>query len=434
MKPAQRIVHVIPDFGLGGIQKAGCVLAKEMAHNGHACLVLGAADGPRFVRSEEAATCLHVIAPDASIVGYVRDFRADVVHIHHAAYRESLIRELIHAAPRALIVSTPVFGRPPKDRGVLPQTKTCCVGVFTLYRLLRWLQLDPAHALPHGFGFVPMTPFCPLDDAPGAATTVKSPSDSRRARGIPENGFYVGRIGRNTPSKWSTSTATLVNSLLEMDDGIRWLSVGFPTEYGRDALLARWGERFIDFPETADSRRLAATIRCLDVQVFFSRYGECFSSCICEAAGEGVPTVALSTPFFDNGQAEQVIDGTTGFLVSSISAAQECIGRLRSSPESLASLRQTTFDYARRNWLVSHAAAHLIDLYDYWRHGGAAPDYVPVMRQALESFATGYKARISRLSGDSGLSRLRTMVGLTIYEHWRLFTLARSIRRGLSWL
>src|SRR2546423_12318284 len=43
-----RIVHYIPDFGLGGVQKAGCVLAEGMTRLGHLSWVLGDAPGPRL--------------------------------------------------------------------------------------------------------------------------------------------------------------------------------------------------------------------------------------------------------------------------------------------------------------------------------------------------------------------------------------------------
>ena len=43
-----KIIQVIPDFGLGGIQKAGCVLAETMVRAGHQVLVLAEKTGPRF--------------------------------------------------------------------------------------------------------------------------------------------------------------------------------------------------------------------------------------------------------------------------------------------------------------------------------------------------------------------------------------------------
>ncbi|MCC6730731.1 MAG: hypothetical protein IT208_15465 [Chthonomonadales bacterium] len=43
-----RIVQIIPDFELGGIQKAGCVLADAMAARGRAAYVVGAGRASRL--------------------------------------------------------------------------------------------------------------------------------------------------------------------------------------------------------------------------------------------------------------------------------------------------------------------------------------------------------------------------------------------------
>src|SRR4051794_25682369 len=122
-----RVVHLIPDFGLGGVQKAGCVLGAHMARLGHAATVVAGAAGPRFLSAPPPNLAHRVMAAAAprDLARALLDLDPQVIHIHDAAYREPLVSELIALAgddlraSRRAIVSTPVFGRPPLDRDLL---------------------------------------------------------------------------------------------------------------------------------------------------------------------------------------------------------------------------------------------------------------------------------------------------------------------------
>jgi len=326
-----RIVHSIPDFALGGIQKAGCVLAAHMAESGHDVTIVGAGGGPRLPAGGQPNPAHVVVGSEdpCLLATAIRDINPDVIHIHAAAYAEPLLGELLRIEPtglrsgRPLLVSTPVFGRPPSDRKVLDRTKTCCVGVYTFYRLCRWLGVTPQRAMHDlGIAYAPLTPFDPPLGPVSATDTDTTVRLRRQHLGLrAETSIVVGRIGRDTVGKWHPAAERLVDAMLRTDAAATWLSVGLPRDRGAERLRERWGSRFVNFPETADYDRLTEILSAMDLQIFFSAHGECFASSICEAAGLGVPTVALATPLNDNGQAEQVIDGKTGFLVNSIDDA-----------------------------------------------------------------------------------------------------------------
>jgi glycosyltransferase involved in cell wall biosynthesis len=420
-----RIVQIIPDFGLGGIQKAGCVLADEMARLGHAAAVIGFGDGPR--RNPVRANPAHRIALSGAGLGsLLRELSPDVVHVHADRYREDLVDVAAAACPNALLVTTPVFGRPPEGARMLRRTRTCCVGIYSFYRLSRWLGLSPQAAIDRGLAYVPLTP------CQQPALELLDPVDTRRALGIPADAFVVGRIGRKTVSKWHDGTAALVDALLGLHEDVVWLSVGHPDEMDRVGLQRRWGPRFLALPETSDFAVLVHAYRALDVQAFFSRHGECFASTICEAAGLGVPTIALATPFFDNGQAEQVIDGTTGYLVSEISGCLERVAQLHRNRDRLALLKASTLRHARERWGAARAAGDLVALYAYWR-GGSAPGcpYVGTMLAEQREFARTYRARMSDLFGERSLARgLLLSAGLVAAESWPVFKIARAVKRA----
>lgn len=424
-----KIVQVIPDYGLGGIQKAGCVLAARMAQLGHEAVVVGQGTGARY-RPDAPHPLRHVSLPDfrpETVLTSICEIRPDVVHIHSNAYEEPLIR-LLHERSSGggpLVVSTPVFGRPPLDRAILKQTRTCCVGQYTFYRLCRWLRVTGDWAIGHGMGYVPLTPFEP----PVSALPVDGAATRRLELGIPPDAFVVGRIGRNTYGKWSAAHEEMISGLLTRLPRAYWLSVGYPEERGRSRLLARWPDRFLDFPETADYEFLIKALSCMDVCLFFSLHGECFASSICEAVCAGAPTVAGCTPVNDNGQAEQVLDGVTGFLVSAPQQALEALAGLECDPARLAALKVSAVAYGQSRWHVNRVCDDLLSLYEWYADDRRPePSYAALMREEHRAFAQAYKRRILSLMGLGSLGRLRWFLLLNAVESWNLFQAGRSLK------
>ena len=416
-----KIIQVIPDFGLGGIQKAGCVLAETMVRAGHQVLLLGEKPGPRF----EANCSWHRLlgSPQLeTLAEAVREFSPDVIHLHAPDYPESLIRGLVSRLGEKppLLVTTPVFGRPPEDRRVLALTRTCCVGVFTFYRLGRWLKQTPAQMVRNGIGYVPLTPFQP----PPAEVDRDA---VRRAMGIPPDTFVFGRVGRSQGGKWHPYHPQIINAVLGADPRAQWISIGFPDELGLAHLRQRWGDRFRNFPETADYQFLAEVFSAMDVQLFWSQHGECFASTICEAAGMGTPTVAGVNPCQDNGQVEQVLEGVTGELVGTAEQAIAALLRFGSDRARLQALRDSTRQHAWTRWHVARVTADLLQLYEYWRSGKDCP-YLEVMLREHEMLMKHYRRKVATLKAGSGLRLSAWEIALWSAESWPLFAGARRIK------
>lgn len=424
-----KIVQVIPDYNLGGIQKAGCVLAARMAQLGHEAVVVGRGTGGRH-RPDTPPRLKHISLPDflpETVLSSICEISPDVVHIHSNVYEEPLIR-LLHERFQGsgpLVISTPVFGRPPLDHEILKQTRTCCVGEYTFYRLCRWLRVTGDWAIGHGMGYVPLTPYEP----PVSALPLNGVAVRRLELGVPPEAFVVGRIGRDAGEKWSPAHEEMINDLLTRLPHAYWLSVGFPEVRGRSRLIARWSHRFIDFPETADYEFLVKVLSSMDVCLFFSPHGECFASSICEAICTGTPTIAVCTPVNDNGQTEQILDGVTGFLVSGPQQAMETLVSLESDPERLAALKLSARAYGQHHWHVNRVCENLLSLYEWYLDDRCPePIYAGLMREEHHAFARTYKRRIVSHVASGPLDRLRWFFLLNIIESWPLFKVGRFLK------
>lgn len=428
-----RILQVIPNFRLGGVQKAGCVLGAAMARAGHEVRVAGRTGGPRFDPAPASGQTHEILQEqwEGELDRLIEAFEPDVCHVHVPHFEDEPVPRLLEhrASGGPVVVVTPVFGRPPHRRDAVGSVRTCCVGVYTFYRFCRWMGLDAAEALSRGVVYAPLTPFEPPATAAGGPLDASSRRALRRELGLEDDSFVVGRIGRDTPGKWHRLNAGLIDALLRQHEGLAWLSVGYPAARGLARLERRWGPRFRNLPQTPDYDLITRVIQSMDVQLFFSRQGECFAASICEAAGLGVPTVAVCNPLRDNGQSEQVIDGVTGWLVGSARAARRVIGRLIEDPPGLEDVRRRAAAHAASRWHVDRVAGDLLALYEHWTDGRAGePEYLDLIRREHDQFASDYCRRMTALVGRTWLDRALWRVLMRLVASWTLFRIGRSAK------
>lgn len=434
-----KIVQVIPDFGIGGTQKAGCVLAKGVAAAGHEALVIGRGGGPRYLETPPPRV-RHLIVDPADDAAYAREILShtpDVVHLHYGGYDEPLIKALSDAGARVdgspMLVATPIFGRPPKDLKTLDRTRTCLIGAYMLYRQRHWLGMSTEQAIRHGIGVVHINSFEETDPPQSTLDPPEVRAARRAEMGLPADAFVVGRVGRNTTEKWSPTHEAMIDRLMQDHEKLCWLSIGMPVDSGADRLKARWGERFVNLPESPDFLVLAKAFAAMDVQLFFSPYGECFSTTICEAAAVGCPTIAGANPVRDNGQSEQLIDGVTGYLVASTAQARKLVAQLLNDPEQAQRLKQRTFEHAQARWTTKQIAQDLLAFYDAWRQPDpAAAPHLKWVAETEQEFAATYVERLIDLLGDGLVSRLKWRTKLALVRNWTTFRLAVRLKGWLS--
>jgi hypothetical protein len=166
--------------------------------------------------------------------------------------------------------------------------------------------------------------------------------------------------------------------------------------------------------------------------MFFGQ-GECFASSIAEASGIGVPTIALATPLRDNGQAEQIFDDVTGYLVGDIGQAVFQTRRLMTRPPNLQAMKQAALEHCHSRWSAHRAASDLISLYEYWRDPSVRPPYADMMLRETEVFAASYRTRIAHTMSQNLFGRFKWRTLLWAAENGQLFKLGRAVRRIRHW-
>lgn len=436
-----RVTQVIPNFEIGGTQKAGCVLAEGLAESGHEAAVVGWGGGVRYVADTPERGAIHIIVETNDHdrqAQAVLDTEPDVIHIHGGSYKEPLLDALDRqirqrdTSSRPLVVSTPVFGRPPRTPDILKKTKTCLIGVYMLYRMRKWMSLTARQMLNQGIGVVTINSFQLRNPHPSTLDPESQRQTRQQKYGVNPDAIVFGRLGRAVANKWHPHYPEVINAALTADPRLTWLSVGYPTERGLQDLQSRWGKRFVSLPETPDIDVLYEVLSCMDLQLFFSPWGECFSTTICEAASVGLPTISGVNPLRDNGQTEQIVEGVTGHLAATPSQAVEQLRELAENTVSLRKLQRSTYDYAHSRWTTPKVNDLLLEFYDTFHQARPADTpYGKRLIEADEQFSSSYVPRMLSLLGSSRLSRLRWQATLAAVADYRTFKIARRFKYWL---
>jgi len=381
-----RIVQITSDFGLGGVQKGAIVLGKHMGDLGADSFIVTNRDGPRLDRAY-LRSAQPIVAGEGldRVVAVIARLNPEVIHIHNSLFDEAMVEALV-GATKALLVSTPVFGRPPARRRTLERTLTCCVGLYTHRRFCTRTRIPVAESFARGIFWVPITPFDPpeLSLAEGAS----GPGTAGKGE------VTFGRVARPSAMKWHPDHPRMIDALLESDCRFRWVSVGWPEQMQRARLREKWGDRFVNHEQIENYETLCRLIRGLDVHFFASRYGECFSSSIAECAGLGVPTLALLHPLRDCGEIEQVVERVTGVAVASGDELVQHARSLGQDPARLSALKVTTREYAANHWHGRVVAQELLELYKAYRAGSRERVAKSTLQQEANSFSRAYHRRL----------------------------------------
>jgi glycosyltransferase involved in cell wall biosynthesis len=422
---SMKIVQIIPDFSLGGIPKAGVVLAKYFSLAGHTCLVIGRGPGPRADALKNSGVSVAICLSDADAVRVLHDFMPDVVHVHGRGFDEPFVQSAISLATDFPIIVTPVFGRVPADRSLLKRVTTCCVGLYTHARFCHWLGIPVHSAIKEGIVFAELTPFDDLIER-------KFDNDIKTIQRITSEVVF-GRVGRETVQKWHPATAAMVSKILTAVPHSRWVSVGWPAELGLKEMHAKWGNRFQNLSETSNEEILLETFRTMDLHFFASRYGECFSSTICEAASMGVPTLALVHPFNDAGEIEQVIEGETGWLANDVTEMiKKAIAALQ-DPCVLADRGRCAQEYSTTYWTITRVGPKVFEIYNAaYESNLARLGDIPAFARAIP-FADTYRKRMTQSIQSLAPWPLSLLLFWGYHNSW-FWSVGRGMRKIVSFI
>ncbi|MFA5247267.1 MAG: glycosyltransferase family 4 protein, partial [Candidatus Micrarchaeia archaeon] len=172
---------------------------------------------------------------------------------------------------------------------------------------------------------------------------------ARKAFGLLENDFVIGRLSRRDMSKWEDMPIQAMSMLSEKIPNAKFLIANAPQEAIDKIKKSPQAGRFI-FIFAIPEERLGAFYAALDVFAYSSRIGESFGYVIAEAMATARPVVVNSTPLWDNAQIELVDNNNTGFVANSAKAMADAILKLYSNPSIAGKMGERAQQKAQKQY------------------------------------------------------------------------------------
>ena len=335
-----RVLHLACELGLGGTERALQHLVEGLDRS---CFDVRAAGFAGLGARAELLAARGVPVVDCGgdperLVGYLRDERVAVAHVHLPGRDGELPAAILGALGRAappVVVETNVFGiwheRASPDFLALRlmPSKTA---------LIRFGSRAPAAP---GFLQRHQVLYYPLDvpRLERLRDELQPARDAIRARlGLAPGDFVVGRVGRPDDAKWSPLLTQAFARLVRRRPEARLLLRAASPRARAEIAAAGWADRCLLLEPSADERVLAETYVALDVLAATSRIGESFGYAIAEGMCFRRPVVANETPRKDNAQVELIDAGRTGELAFTAGGLAAALERLAADPARRAAL------------------------------------------------------------------------------------------------
>ena len=361
-----KVLTVVPDMGIGGMQRVAQNLSMGLSALGVEVAVLAhRGRGPR--EAAYRAGGLPVFAPSlddapaGTAIEAARRWTPDIIHIHRTGYPTTDETRILHhlRSGGAKTIETNVFARFDWSKGGSLIDAHCLLSKWCAFKWNAWggrsARLKRSYILPNAVD----------------TNSIRALSDAQRQSvranlNIPPDRFVFGRVGQPMIDKWSPAILEVFQKVLQQHD-ISLLLVGAPLEIVRslDSVPVDVRSRIIVVPVTTSDERLSSLIGAMDGFLHISAIGESFGMVLCEAMLGGIPVVTLSTPLKDNSQLEVVGHEKGGLIALTMDAVPTAMSRLINDRPLREAVRTGGHSWVANRFGVDVVGRRAVDIYQH---------------------------------------------------------------------
>lgn len=354
-----KVLQVAPKLGIGGIERTVQLYTRHLDRRWFKLSVCGAIGGG--VRAGQLADEGYpVFTADGDLRRFeqhVSEGRYDVVHFHRWPGDAKFVRAARTAGVH-VIVDTNVFGRPLEGDDLIDVR--CFIGKMVAMRYRKWAGLSREEFMETCRVIYTPIDLAELDRCRKQLDGL--PSLTHRL-GVAPNARLIGRVGRPSPTKWSSLCVQMMTHLVKEHPEVIYVALGAHDSFRRRVEQAGLSSYFIYLDPSPNFCDLIELYSALQVLCYSSINGEIMSGVISEAMACGVPVVVNSTPLRDNGQVEQVDHGENGFIANDPESFASAVSYLLSNPEVTRSMGRAARTKVENHYAAERTVACLGKIY-----------------------------------------------------------------------
>ena len=311
-----KILTIVYTLNRGGTERAAQNFSIAYKESGHEVAVLPIYE--KGVR-EEPLTKKEIVVfepfknKDFSIEA-IKDFSPEIIHIHRAGIKDSVINELLNliksVLPKIKIAETNVFSQ--VDHGLGENL------IDLHMHLSKWCFWKWKINIPYfkKTSISTVLPYMVIPDSFHKIGDNKTINQFKRDNNIPEDKFIFGRVAQKSEAKWSLDDikSFLLFSKDYSNCHLVLLGVSAKAKIFVDSLDSDEKSKITVLDYIDGDSKLNELYNSMDVFIHAANIGESFGMVFAESMLAETPVITFATPLNDNSQHEVIPEGT-GFVV-----------------------------------------------------------------------------------------------------------------------
>lgn len=333
-----RILTVVSDLGKGGTQRTAQVFAEAYRQLLHDSRLLAVYElGSRYDELKDVIPVWHGLS-DKNLQT-IKDWHPDIIHIHTHCLKDADVRRLLVFVRNEFtkVVETNVFSAPSPWAEMVDVSFQLSVWALWLFQLRG------------GAGKVCTVVPNPVDCRKFSRKSKSETAAFRKACGIPEGAFIIGRIGQPAEFSWSPMLVRIFNDLAVKYENLYLVVVGASPPVLNQIAESPYADRVVVISEIIGDENLSVAYSSFDLMAHVAAGGESFGLVNAESILCGTPVVTLSTPWISNSQCEVVGNMKGGYVVHRLKGMKKAVEHFMKNGDALG-LVEKGGEHIRKNY------------------------------------------------------------------------------------
>lgn len=299
-----KVLVLVCDLNKGGVQRTAQNFADGFKEIGHESRLMAVNEGGSREKDLKKIDVKYWIRLNKKNLKELKEWMPDILILQDCGIKHNQIKLLKELLSKTIFIEQNTFSIPSKWQNLLDYS----------FQMTNWCAWKYKRSLKSNHKIVQVLPY-PIKISNFYPENKSIVKDLKKELNIPINNLVIGRIGQSNEGKWSKLLIKTFNSISLIFKDLNLVLVNPPNKIITQVNQSRFRKNIILIDKVIGDENLRKIYSMFDVFALVADQGESFGHVLAESMLCEVPSVVLSTPWFDNSQVE-VVGHMKGGLVA----------------------------------------------------------------------------------------------------------------------